>query len=88
MVQVFDDLISDDLISKLKEIRTYQRPAKRAYYRVYDWLNHYQPLDLEEGKYIQWREELVSLRSGDSDTFNGRIQSLLVKSRFRPLQVR
>ena len=46
---------------------------------IRDWFEANEPLLQQEAQFVEWREELISLRTGVSETFDGRIQSLLLK---------
>ncbi|KAL9089565.1 MAG: hypothetical protein Q9159_002443 [Coniocarpon cinnabarinum] len=78
-IAILDLLRTDKTLTALRNLRAYQQPSRRAYEGVRRWFAACKPLTLEEYEYIKWREELVSLRTGESETFQGRVEAILIK---------
>ena len=79
MIHSVDLFTLDEVLSTLRALRAYNHPSRRSYQRIRSWFDRNTPLAPSETEFVEWREELISLTSGVSETFDGRIQSFLAK---------
>jgi len=71
----------DEIVSKARDLNTFQRPSNRDYRSFRTWMWNRKPLSYErEEEFIKRREDLVSLRQGrEWSGFDGLVESCLQK---------
>jgi len=79
---------TDELLIKAREMVSFQRPTRRDYQSVRNWIHNEAPLVSEEQEYILWREDIVTLRHGrEWANFDGLVEHLLHKIDCRAIRV-
>ncbi|PSN67486.1 hypothetical protein BS50DRAFT_600854 [Corynespora cassiicola Philippines] len=70
----------DELLTKSREITSFQRPTDGDYNSVRNWFKNKAPLVSEEQDYILWKEDIVTLRHGrEWANFDGMVEQMLHK---------
>lgn len=79
---------ADQILTTTREMTAWVHPSPRTYLGVRNWFHNNNPLGIPDADYIKRHEELISLRYGESETFEGRIQWWLYKLKCRAVKVR
>ena len=71
----------------MRAIRSFKDPTDRAYRNLRTYFTSNNPLYDEDAEYVMHREDLVTMRVGESPSFEGRVESLLLKLDSRVIRV-
>ena len=75
------DKSPDEVLIKTREIVSMQRPSRKDYESVRDWLIDTTPLVLQEQEFIQRKEDIITLRTGrESAGFESFVELALYES--------
>jgi hypothetical protein len=78
----------DEVLIKARDLVTFQRPSKRDYGSVRNWIWNLKPVVEKEQAFIKYKEDIITLHSGrEWSGFDGFIESLLLKLDCRLIRV-
>lgn len=74
---------------RVRDLMSFQRPSNRDYRSVRHWIANENPLVPREQEFVQWREDIVTLRHGRECTgFDSLVEAVLQKMNCKLIRVR